>query len=151
MEMKVNAPLIKQSREGRGWSQEHLASITGLSARTIQRIETTGVASAESKMALASALEIDVSALITPPQESPGPIIPALGRKSQAWKIFRYGFSFSCILYVLVCGGLLIADISRHGGVTWSKWPTLGWGLGLALWYLSTMRCWPRPSMMDRT
>lgn len=49
---------IKSLRLQHGWSQEQLASITGLSARTIQRIEKTGDCSLESQMALASAFSI---------------------------------------------------------------------------------------------
>ena len=63
MEMKVNSTLIRSERENRGWTQEHLASVTGLSLRTIHRIEKTGSASFESVTALASVLSIDVARL----------------------------------------------------------------------------------------
>ena len=49
---------IKYLRLQHGWSQEQLASITGISARTVQRIEKTGDCSLESQMALASAFSI---------------------------------------------------------------------------------------------
>lgn len=54
---------IKQLRQQRGWSQEQLAEHSGLSVRTIQRIEqgrTPGLASAT---ALANALQVDVEEL----------------------------------------------------------------------------------------
>jgi hypothetical protein len=44
-------------------TQEHLANVTGLSLRTIHRIEKTGSASFESATALASVLAIDVASL----------------------------------------------------------------------------------------
>lgn len=53
--MKVSPKKVKMLREERGWSQEHLAEISGLSYRTIQRIEKEGHCSLESKMAVASA------------------------------------------------------------------------------------------------
>ena len=44
-------------------SQEQLATISNLSLRTVQRIETTGRCSLESKRALAAAFEIDATDL----------------------------------------------------------------------------------------
>ncbi len=63
MEMKVDSNLIRSERENRGWSQEHLGNVAGLSLRTIQRIESTGSASFESATALAAVLAMDVAAL----------------------------------------------------------------------------------------
>jgi transcriptional regulator with XRE-family HTH domain len=56
MDMKIDPLKIKQLREARGWSQEHLAEVAGLSPRTVQRIEAESNASPESRMALAAAL-----------------------------------------------------------------------------------------------
>ena len=63
MEMQVNSQLIKSEREQRAWSQEHLARVAGLGHRTVQRIESTGIASFESVMALACALEVNTADL----------------------------------------------------------------------------------------
>ena len=63
MDMKINAALIKHLRNQKGWPQEQLALISGISHRTIQRIETSGNCSLESKRALASAFEIEITAL----------------------------------------------------------------------------------------
>ena len=63
MDMKVDSKLIRVEREKRGWSQEHLASVAGLSLRTIQRIENSGSASFESTTALASVLALEVADL----------------------------------------------------------------------------------------
>lgn len=54
---------LKALRRNRGWSQEHLAALSGLNVRTIQRVESGKRASLETLMALASALEVDVSTL----------------------------------------------------------------------------------------
>ena len=62
--VKIDGKRIKQLREARGWSQEHLASICGLSPRTVQRLETEGNASLESRMAVASALEVAAEHLL---------------------------------------------------------------------------------------
>jgi transcriptional regulator with XRE-family HTH domain len=63
MEMKLDSSYVKAQREQRAWSQEHLAEVTGLGLRTIQRIEKTGTASYESARSLAAVFEVDVAAL----------------------------------------------------------------------------------------
>ena len=63
MDMKVDSSYIKAQRSRRAWSQEHLAEVTGLGLRTIQRIEKTGAASYESARSLAAVFEIDVAEL----------------------------------------------------------------------------------------
>ena len=62
--VKIDGKRIRQLREARGWSREHLASICGLSPRTVQRLETEGNASLESRMAVASALEVAAEHLL---------------------------------------------------------------------------------------
>ena len=54
---------MKELRQERSWSQEQLADLSGLSLRTVQRIEASNKAGYESVRALALAFEIDVSAL----------------------------------------------------------------------------------------
>ena len=51
---------MKALRQERNWSQEHLAEVSGLSLRTIQRIESTNKASYDSMAALASVFGLDV-------------------------------------------------------------------------------------------
>jgi transcriptional regulator with XRE-family HTH domain len=55
--------ILKQLRIGRHLSQEQLATMAGLSVRTIQRIESGHNASVESLKSLASALEVDIATL----------------------------------------------------------------------------------------
>jgi PAS domain S-box-containing protein len=55
---------VKKMRARKGWTQEHLAYITGLSNRTIQRIEKDGRCSLDSKMALSSAFGINFVELL---------------------------------------------------------------------------------------
>jgi transcriptional regulator with XRE-family HTH domain len=63
MEMKVDIDRIRQLRRERAMSQEELAGATELSLRTIQRIETDGIASLESKKALACVFEVGLETL----------------------------------------------------------------------------------------
>jgi DNA-binding XRE family transcriptional regulator len=84
MDMKVDSSYIKAQRARRAWSQEHLAEVTGLGLRTIQRIEKTGAASYESARSLAAVFEIDVAELrvavpvVAPPRISVS-LRPVLG------------------------------------------------------------------------
>ncbi|MCJ8340787.1 MAG: helix-turn-helix domain-containing protein [Pseudomonadales bacterium] len=61
--MSISKQQIKLLRRERGWSQEQLAAISGLSTRTVQRIESSGDCSLDSSMALASAFEISPAEL----------------------------------------------------------------------------------------
>ena len=61
--MKIKADLIWKLRQARAWSQEELAAASGLSLRTIQRIEKEATASLQSKKALATALDIAIQDL----------------------------------------------------------------------------------------
>ncbi len=72
--MRIDAELILELRTARGWSQEELAKHSGLNLRTIQRIESTAVASLRSKKALASALDLGIQDLDNKEQQmSPCP------------------------------------------------------------------------------
>ncbi len=53
--------ILRKLRLQRGWSQEHVAELTDLSVRTIQRIERGGQASLESANALAAVFEVDIT------------------------------------------------------------------------------------------
>ena len=55
---------IKQRRLEKGWSQEELARHSGLSTRTIQRIENGQTASIESLKCLAAVFETSVDSLV---------------------------------------------------------------------------------------
>lgn len=64
MDMHINKEFLRQQREQRGWTQSHLAEVADLSLRTVQRIETSGIASKESAMALAAGLDIQLNDLL---------------------------------------------------------------------------------------
>ncbi len=54
---------IKELRKQKHWSQDHLAQISGLSIRTIQRIERDQKAGFESLKALSSVFDIEINEL----------------------------------------------------------------------------------------
>ena len=55
--------IVKRLRDKKGWSQEQLAEFSGLSLRTIQRVEAGNRASLETLKSLAATLEVDMSKL----------------------------------------------------------------------------------------
>jgi len=64
MEIQLNLQKLKQLRKSKAWSQSHLADIAGVSLRTIQRIEKSGVASQESVMSICAAYDLQTSDII---------------------------------------------------------------------------------------
>jgi transcriptional regulator with XRE-family HTH domain len=62
--MKIDSTLVRKIRRERAWSQEQLASVAGLSLRTIQRVEADGSGSLETNMALASAFGVPTIELV---------------------------------------------------------------------------------------
>lgn len=138
-ETKIDPANIRAMRMDRAWSQEHLASLAGLSVRTIQRVETRGVISLESRMALASAFGVDVGALNPQRRQttastaalipgapatatSPGQAPSSDDTQTRRW-----------LIYALVCGMLVAINLYQHGGVSWSIYPLAGWGTALLL------------------
>jgi len=61
--MKINAELVLDTRNAQAWSQEELAIAAGLNLRTIQRVESEGVASLQTKKALAAAFGMEAGDL----------------------------------------------------------------------------------------
>ena len=68
--MKVNTAKVLDLRKKRSWSQDELATASGLNLRTIQRIENEGTASLQSLKAIASALEADLENLKLTPEKN---------------------------------------------------------------------------------
>ena len=68
---------VKRLRIEKGWSQEHLSKITGISVRTIQRVENGHSSSLETRNALAAVFEFDSSTMASG---------QTLDKESQKWK-----------------------------------------------------------------
>ncbi len=70
--------IVKRLRQKNNWSQEQVATMSGLSIRTIQRVEKGESASLETLKSLASVFETDVSKLTEE--------ITVIDKKSEKWK-----------------------------------------------------------------
>ena len=130
--------LIQKLRLQRGWSQEQLAELTGLSVRTIQRIERGQTPSAESLKALAAVLEVNFGALreahMTPfasPSSAQGVSMDEALALARVRKI--KGFYWHVVQYVVIVGFLVAVNLLTFPRYFWAGWTALAWGLGLAL------------------
>jgi len=85
---------IKKLRQDNGWSQDLLAKASGLSLRTIQRVEKEGNASAETQLALAGTFNVSPQALFV---ISPTPDV------NWKWRnIMQTAFGLSVIIGAIV-------------------------------------------------
>ncbi|CAA6606032.1 conserved hypothetical protein [Rhodospirillaceae bacterium LM-1] len=126
---------LKQLRLDKGWTQEQLAGISGVSVRTIQRIEQGGTAGLESAKALAaafglaladlqlngkddSAMTTDAASILTCPHGQPK--TPAERKRRLLHHLF---------IYALVIGGLAALNLTRSPDHLWVLYPAILWGL----------------------
>ena len=127
--------LVQKLRLKRGWSQEQLAEASGLSARTIQRIEAGQPASTETLKSIAAVFELDFSTL--DPERQMATMEISLSEKQEA-EAFEYvrrlrRFYQHCLRYVLVNLVLLAVNLIQTPERLWVLWVIGGWGLGLLL------------------
>ena len=65
--MDISATAVKELRNSRGWTQQHLADACDISLRTVQRVEKEGSASNETLLGLCSVFEIEHKELLNIP------------------------------------------------------------------------------------
>lgn len=134
---------VQKLRLQRGWSQQQLAELSGLSVRTIQRIENGSAASTESLKSLASVFEIDFSTLSsepampdtpTPTPTSPSTHTPSASQQEQLALLEvrkLKGFYLHLAQYVVVIAALCAINLLTTPHRLWFYWPALGWGIGI--------------------
>ncbi|OKB68565.1 DNA-binding protein [Serratia marcescens] len=129
---------IRPLRLEKGWSQEQLATIAGLSTRTVQRIENGEQASLETLTAIAAALGVQVSDLNAQPQpETPNDV-------SEEQRIRRQVAAESKLLSMAVrfafIGALLFAiNWFTHPQYLWSLWAIGGMSIALIMRAVRTL------------
>ena len=124
--------IVRKLRLQRGWSQEQLAQLTGLSVRTIQRIERGQKAGLESMKSLAAVFEIDLADLAPKELEMHSQAI-LKDDESQALQQVRdiKGFYSHLLKYAIIVGGLFILNLVTSPGYIWAWWVAMGWGIGV--------------------
>lgn len=131
--------LVQKLRLQRGWSQQQLADLSGLSVRTVQRIERGQGASVESLKSLASVFEIDFTQLqenvavqntdewmAAAPNTAAREEMLAM-RHVEKLRRFYTGLALYAVVITLLAG---INVVTFHGR-WWAVWPALGWGIAL--------------------
>lgn len=139
--------LVRKLRLQRGWSQEHLAELVGVTPRTIQRLEQGYKPGLETAKALASVFEVDVSTFITEdlPMQSNENLneTPSLAGDEEAAMKYVKGikefyahlgfFVLFVVVYGLAWGGVatFAPGPDRVFAINFLVWGALGWGVGL--------------------
>ena len=118
-----------------GWSQQQLAEASGLSVRTVQRIEAGYPASTESLKSLAAVFEVDFSTLN--PEQIMNSTTSSLSeqQETEAFKFERKlrGFYLHFFRYIIVTLVLLAINLTVMPHKMWAFWVMGGWGLGLLM------------------
>jgi transcriptional regulator with XRE-family HTH domain len=126
--------LVQKLRLQRGWSQEQLAELSGLSVRTIQRLERGQGASVETLKSVASVFEIDFARLQEPAMDTP--LNPDV-RTDEALALAHVRkvkcFYLHVAQYVVIIAALALMNLLITPGFYWFAWVAVGWGAGLAL------------------
>ena len=156
--------LVQKLRLQRGWSQEQLAELSGLSVRTIQRIERGLPASNETLKSLASVFEIDFSTLQAtqepamtttanptnpgftasePPNQNPNfSVSPDEAAAMRHVRKIR-GFYAHLAQYVIVISFLIVLNLITSPKYFWAMWPAMGWGIGVLFHGMSVFGTMP--------
>ena len=121
--------IVRKLRLQRGWSQDQLAQLSGLSVRTIQRIERGQNAGLETLKSLAAVFEIPLTDL----QEK---YMDRDYRSHEELQAVEYvkelkGFYSHLISYIFVLCALLVFNLLTAPGHLWVIWVAFGWGVGV--------------------
>jgi transcriptional regulator with XRE-family HTH domain len=129
--------IVRKLRLQRGWSQEHLALLSGLSVRTIQRIEQDHKPSLESLKSLAAVFEIPILQLQMEPDMNNEINISREEKKALQYVRDLKGFYSHVMSYVAVISMLFMINYFTDPSYYWAWWPALGWGIGIVSHALS--------------
>lgn len=127
---------IRPLRLEKGWSQEQLATIAGLSTRTVQRIENGEQASLETLTAIAAALGVQVRDLNAQPQQT----MEEPDEQRIRRQVAAEGKLLSMAVRFAVIGVMLFAiNWFTHPHYLWSLWAIGGMGLALVMRAVRTL------------
>ena len=123
---------VQKLRLQHGWSQEQLAELSGLSVRTIQRLEQGRGASAETLKAVAAVFDVDFNTLRenAMTQSDSGTISKdeeLAFRKVRAIKKFY----LRTAVYVIIAVVLTIYNLVSDAHYFWAGWVVFGLALAL--------------------
>ena len=132
--------IIKKLRLQRGWSQDQLAQLSGISTRTIQRMEQGKKASVESLKSLAAVFEVNFDELQQEPEAMKIPINQSSNvtnnvTNEEAIALYHVkkvkGFYTHLIRFIVIMSFLFILNYLTSPNYIWAWWTLLGWGIGI--------------------
>lgn len=135
--MQEEKPMtVRTLRLEKGWSQEDLAQMSGLSVRTIQRIEQGKKAGLESMKCLAAVFETDVANLIQ--ENTMANDIDKTALRREEAEAYDYvqnlkGFHLNWICYLIVIPGLYLLNIYVTPDELWVIYPAIAWLFAIGL------------------
>lgn len=133
--------LVKKLRLQRGWSQEQLAELVGVSVRTIQRIERGLTPGLETAKALASVFEVELSTFMPEVQtmdqkQTQHNAIAISDEEKAAMNYVKsikefYDHLLVYIVFLLVYGGLALFEAMGDQKII--LFGLAGWGIGVVI------------------
>jgi transcriptional regulator with XRE-family HTH domain len=130
---------VQKMRLKRGWSQQQLADASGLSTRTIQRIESGHPGSIESLKSIAAVFEVDFSTLTPETGMNDEMIYSQDWQERMAFQKVRRirGFYVHILIYLFVNAACITVNLLTTPDQLWFFGSVLFWGIGLVAHALS--------------
>ena len=127
--------LVQKLRLKKGWSQQQLADASGLSVRTIQRIEAGQAASTETLKSIAAVFEVDFSILDPENAMATMDVSPSDKQEAEAFDYVRKlgRFYRHCFRYLLINLALIGINVIQSPDRLWALWVAGGWGCVLLI------------------
>lgn len=125
--------LVQKLRLKRGWSQSQLAQASGLSTRTVQRVEAGYPASIETLKSLAAVFEVDFSTLNPEGAMTKSNDTHVERQEQEVFKQVRKlrGFYIHLMQYVAILIILTAINLIVTPNRLWVLWVAAGWGAGI--------------------
>jgi transcriptional regulator with XRE-family HTH domain len=125
--------IVRKLRLRKGWSQEQLADASGLSVRTIQRIERGDTPGLETLKSLAAVFETDVSTLREEHDMSAQATPSITPEERSALRHVRKlrGFYIHLMIYAVVICALAALNLITQPRHLWVMYTASGWGVGV--------------------
>ena len=123
--------IIKKLRLQKGWSQSELAEFSGLSVRTIQRVERGEKPGLETLKCLAAVFDMEIADFQQQEDRMGQDSVSKEERQAFKQVQIEKGFYGHLFTYVLVVAALFVINLISAPDYIWAKWPALGWGVGI--------------------
>lgn len=140
--------IVQKLRLQRGWTQEELAILSGVSTRTIQRIERGQPPSTETLKALAAVFEVDFQTLKEPDMSDISN--PPFGGGVSADERLAFDhvrrikrFYVHALIYCVVIALLATLNLTMQPHRLWFQYTAIGWGAGVLVQALIVFRLVP--------